>query len=405
MKHQTENKTIMSQFTITEIDRIETSSNTHPQISGEQVLWLGGKHNKRKILLYDGKEIVEVRNSNPLYNPVPKISNDNIVWTARDSTGKIQLFLDNAQDVIQLSNDERNKTLLTYEKRILSFQISDSNVVWCSRLGFHGRNPWDFTNPVIDKRNYGAVSFYDGKKTILLNNQKLGSSPQVSGNRVVWQEIISVNGNEDSEILLYDGQKTIQLTDNNVYDHSPQISGGNIVWISGVSEKNIFLHNGKEIIQLDDQEINSSSPQIDGNNVVWQGYVDGDSEIFFYNGSETVRLTDNDVNDSSPQISGNNIVWISDSNLFAYDGNKVIQLTIKYRDSRFFHLPPQIDGNRVVWQRLNLRDSTVSVMLATLEDTEASSVVPLDRNPQIISSSTIIILSLISLYCLKKLLW
>ena len=72
----------------------------------------------------------------------------------------------------------------------------------------------------------------------------------------------------------------------------------------------IFLYNGSETIQLTDNDVADNFPQISGENVVWQGGNEGgDTEIFFYNGSETIQLTDNDVADNFPQISGDNVVW------------------------------------------------------------------------------------------------
>ena len=75
-----------------------------------------------------------------------------------------------------------------------------------------------------------------------------------------------------------------------------------------------------QITQLTNNNLFDTVPQISGNNIVWTGNVDttGDlnnAEIYFYNGSETIRLTNNNFTDLATSISGNNAVW------FGNDGN------------------------------------------------------------------------------------
>lgn len=385
----------MPQFTITELSRDKSyGSASRPQISGEKVVWRHYKKgNKDKILLHDGNKTIEI--SGGLY---PKIAGDNIVWSDFDSEGNTQIFLNNGKETIQLSKNE-------YASKILSLEISGDNLVWCTNYNSLIRETyWFDVNPVLDKGYfYGEISLHNGKEIIVLTDNSVGSSPQVSGDSVVWQGIVSsFNDDEDSEIFFYNGKKTIQLTDNDVFDYSPQISGDNVVWISGISEQDLFLYNGKETIQINDQNVKSSNPQIYGNNVVWEGVgSNGNSEIFFYNGKETIQLTDNDVYDYSPQISGDNVVWISGdgSGILLYNGSETIQLT---DNDEFFETSPKIDGNKIVWQRYNLAEHTTSIMLATIDDTESSSTPPLDREQKFVSSS-MIILGLISICLLKKL--
>ena len=62
----------------------------------------------------------------------------------------------------------------------------------------------------------------------LTNNNVIDSYPLISGNNVVWQQD---DGNYDWEIYLYDGSTTTQLTDNDFRNYSPSISGNNVVWV------------------------------------------------------------------------------------------------------------------------------------------------------------------------------
>jgi beta propeller repeat protein len=180
-------------------------------------------------------------------------------------------------------------------------------------------------------------------------------------NNIVW----SGYDGSDSEIYLYDGTQTIQLSDNDISDSSPQISGNNVVWLGysnyyryyGNSE--VYLYDGSQTIQLTDNDTYESSPRISGNKVVWSGYDGKDSEIYLYNGTNTTKLTANSTGDYSPQISGNNLVWEgydgNDSEIYLYDGTSTIQLT----DNNTSDYSPQIFGNKVVWQGYDGNDSEI----------------------------------------------
>ena len=222
-------------------------------------------------------------------------------------------------------------------------QISGNNVVW---QGYDG--------------NDTEIFLYNGKNTIQLSDNNYGDETlQISGNNVVWQ---GYDGN-DTEIFLYNGKNTIQLSNNNYGDFHPQISGNNVVWWrsdNNYNQSEIFLYNGKTTIQLTDNNYRNYGPKISGNNVVWQGYDGNDYEIYLYDGITTIQLTDNSYDDIKPQISGNNIVWRSDNGdgsfkntdkeeeIYLYDGTTTIQLT----DNSYNQLDyssPQISGKNIVW--------------------------------------------------------
>ncbi len=172
------------------------------------------------------------------------------------------------------------------------------------------------------------------------------SDGDVDGNNIVWSELKS--GDNDFEIFLYNGSETIQLTDNDVNDFFPKISGDNVVWQSQIREDaEIFLYDGSETIQLTNNDVGDERPAISGDNVVWSGSDGNDSEIFLYDGSETIQLTNNDVRDFIPAISGDNVVWKSDIDLdaeiFLYDGSETIQLTNNNVVESF-----EVSGNNVV---------------------------------------------------------
>lgn len=358
----------------------------NPQISGDNVAWVTDATRDMNIYFYNGQGVIHLNEGN-LANEFPQISGDNVAWSSKDSSGNRQIFLYNGKETRQLSSKKH--------QYVSSFQVSGDNVVWSGK-DFSGNR---------------QIFFYNGKETIGLsgnNNAKNFSSP-LEGKKII-ENSKSSPGNK---MFLDNNKQTFQLSsviNPILFDalnyYEPYISGDNVVW---KSERGVFLYNGKKTIKLDNN-VNLASLQIQGHNLVWNTTIDffdskDDSEIFLYNGKETIQLTDNDLNDFSPEISGDNIVWDSgndfNSEIFLYDGKEIIQLT----DNNVNDMFPKIDGNRIVWQRIDetKAEPTTSVMLATLDDTKSSSIPPLDREQELVSSSVIIIFGLISCHLLKKL--
>ena len=72
------------------------------------------------------------------------------------------------------------------------------------------------------------------------------------------------------------------------------------------------MENLTNVNFLTDNNVSDSSPQISGKNIAWLGNDGNDSEIFFYNHDDgsVIQLTDNDTYDSNPRIDGNSVVWL-----------------------------------------------------------------------------------------------
>ncbi|MGL4883417.1 MAG: TolB family protein [Waterburya sp.] len=161
-----------------------------------------------------------------------------------------------------------------------------------------------------------------------LYNRTKSSSPQISGKNVVWR---IANPNEN-KIVLYDGNKTIEISSTN--GSYPRMSEDNIVWYGSDSKGDIeiFFYNGKETIQVTDNDVDEINPQISGDNVVWVTDTTLDMNIYLYNGQDVIHLNEGNLANEFPKISGDNVVWSSrDSNgnrqIFLYNGKETIQLS------------------------------------------------------------------------------
>ena len=182
------------------------------------------------------------------------------------------------------------------------------------------------------------------------------------------------------------------LTNNNVSDYNPQISGKNVVWVSNDgNDSEIYLYNHDEgsVTQLTDNDTYDNSPHIDGDNVVWASNDGNDNEIYFYNGTETIQLTDNDVDDGNPQVSNGNVAWLSyegepnyryyaDNAIYLYDGVDTTRLT----DAETVKNDFSLSGDRLVWSDSDGKDSEI-YFYNGIDTTQLTTNANSDYNPQI----------------------
>jgi hypothetical protein len=95
-----------------------------------------------------------------------------------------------------------------------------------------------------------------------------------------------------------------QMTDNDIYDIYPDISGTNVVWEQGDGDNAEILSNFAG--PLTNNSTADRTPAISGTNVVWRGWDGNDWEIY---SNFAGQITNNSVDDYSPDISGMNVVW------------------------------------------------------------------------------------------------
>ncbi len=216
-----------------------------------------------------------------------------------------------------------------------------------------------------DENGDRIIDFTDFADQQLTDNNVIDESPQVSGSNIVWQSGMN-SFPFYREIMFFDGTTTTQVTDNDFTDRDPQISGNNLTWWgeSGTSanDREIFFWDGSfrdglpMITQVSDDSIWDADPQISGSTVVWQHRASSGFEIYKWDGDSPlvgpVNVSENTFTDSSPQIDGSNIVYrTSGSGLFAISRN--IGGTNEFVAAGQTNLEtPQVEGDRVVWRQI-----------------------------------------------------
>lgn len=244
-------------------------------ISGKNVVW-SANETKR----YDGTEISSL-DIGPFKKAV-RIERDNIAWGISYSVPSV-LYLYDGSEITRIFTTEDLPHEENSNYYVGNFEISGNNVAW--HLTERDQN-----GIII----FSEIYYYDGfeNKQITDNNlQEFGL--KIYGNNLVWTATSDVidyddgekgytlyEGNKTAEIYFYNGSKIIQLTDNDVKDHSPQISGNNIVWQrDDGDESEIFAFNGSRVIQLTNNNVPDEKPQIDGDNIVWHRTVNGSDDF------------------------------------------------------------------------------------------------------------------------------
>jgi hypothetical protein len=266
--------------------------------------------------------------------------NGQVVWVAEDD-GEIYLY------------DGSNITQLTDSDPMVHNLFPHTND--------NGQVAWIKSYTYFDSQDY-EIYLLDGATTNrLTNNNYTDLAPAINNNGdVVWPG----SDGSDMEIYLYDGATTAQLTNNSFSDLAPAINNnGDVVWSgSDGSDREIYLYNGSTTTQLTDNSYNDDSPMInDHGHVVWVGSNGSGKEIYLYDGAATTQLTHNSYDDYSADINNNgHVVWMGHpegtgfTEIFLYDGATTTQLT----DNSQYDLFPRLsDNGHMVWEELDGSDS------------------------------------------------
>jgi hypothetical protein len=143
------------------------------------------------------------------------------------------------------------------------------------------------------------------------------------------------------------------LTENDVEDTNPRISGDLIVWESRVAPIEVVpeeepdtsegeLETVEEELEADEEEPEADEEEPEAN----------DFEIMVSKGGVARQITDNEGDDINAAISKSNVVWQSwdgtDWEIWVY--NFKCDCLRQVTDNAIDDINPQIDGNQIVWQ-------------------------------------------------------
>lgn len=276
--------------------RLATSSHplTGPQVSGDRVVWYGSDGHDDEIFTWTSSSgPVQVTNNNTR-DDAPQVSGDRIVWRGNDINNYysyVFTWTPTGGVVPITSAGSCNDGPL----------ISNGRVVWAGDSGLFTWTPAG-----------GKVKLGDG-----------GEWLDISGDRVVWDDVVGGGTNMSSEIFTWtpaDGVK--RITTNSYVDNFPRVSGDRIAWNgTGAADWEAFTWTpASGVVQLTSDNYNDLEPKVSGNRVVWErrplSPLGAAGEIMMWTpAAGKVPVTSNNLKDSAPEVSGNRIVWMR------YDGH------------------------------------------------------------------------------------
>jgi hypothetical protein len=254
------------------------SHNSFPQIKGNYLVWQarGGLEGVTsgsgdcEIFLYDIDNQVVVQVTDDDYDDIsPQTDGDYVVWQKHDTSRTNQILLyeihgENPPGGSMISNDDN--------KDNYSPRIAAGWVVWTSQLVAHSFEP-------------GEIMLYDAKNLSgpdsISDNTFDCSSPRINSETVVW---VQSNGDGTTTLFIYD------LTSGNpepepapegfVWPDSPQTDGNlTVLTRHDGNDREIFIYNSDSgrYHQVTDNDLEDKYPSISGNRVAWMA----GGEIFF----------------------------------------------------------------------------------------------------------------------------
>jgi beta propeller repeat protein len=266
------------------------------------------------LLCVGGLAFAKQLTVNTYEDAFPHIKGDRVVWQGR-AGGSWEVFLyemDKGGSPIQLTGN-------TYDD--LAPQTDGTYVVW---VGY--------------SRQGGEIFFFAPGQGVLqlTDDDKLDSSPQIAGGKIVWESHPVAASVEPGDIFLYDilagvvsclscasdGQSTSD-------DRFPWIDGQFVYWarVKDTGETvlmTVELPNG--LAQEGSGYLWPDSRETDGNLTVLTKHDGHDSELFmrYADVNKVQQITENDYEDRFPAVSGKNVVWVggegNSSEIFLWEG-------------------------------------------------------------------------------------
>ncbi|WP_052055655.1 malectin domain-containing carbohydrate-binding protein [Myxosarcina sp. GI1] len=194
---------------------------TFIDISGQNVVWQGSGNT---IFLNDGTNTTQLSTN----GVNPHVSEDLVAWEAYSGGTKSEIYLYDSGNTTQIVDSVNNVSIQGF---------FDGNLVWGEWVGndwelfrFDGTNTYQITNNDInDTLNPSST----------VNSYSANSSAAVdgSGNNLVWSSYVDDNW----EIFYYDGSETIRVTNNDIDDLNPKISGNTVVWNTSGATSDVFM--------------------------------------------------------------------------------------------------------------------------------------------------------------------
>ncbi len=227
------------------------------------------------------------------------ISGNNVFWL---SNSEIE---ENGQDLYRPLNFNANSREAT------QFSASEPGLYLTSSI-FTTDYAEDEPEPgdqLVFTADDGSLSIFDGSSLVPIPNSIEASDVTLSGDFVIWRSegrLLAYNSQTNTTEVIADNSEGSSLPGIGSFDYVA--SGNNVAWLNNASnpQRHGFLYDGETTIQVTNEFFRANSNlQMNGNSILMTGFIDTEPEnpsVFrsqpgslFYNGETIAELPDFEI--------------------------------------------------------------------------------------------------------------
>jgi len=226
-----------------------------PQIKGDYVVWQGKVDGDWEVFVCSiHTPEAPVRITDNDYNDIsPQTDGHYVAWLGHSKTGGEIFVYDIVSGTTAQITDNDNVDSPP--------QIADGRVVWASQ-------------EVTGSVEPGEIMLYDistGETDQLTDDTLDDSDPRINSETVLW---IKTDADDNSSLFIHDiaSGVTSEAPDGYVWEDSPQTDGNlTVLTRHDGDDREIFLHNSdsRRYHQVTDNDLEDTYPSISGNNMAW----------------------------------------------------------------------------------------------------------------------------------------
>ena len=226
-----------------------------PQIKGDYVVWQGKINGDWEIFvcnIYTPEAPIQITD-NDYADVSPQTDGNYVVWLGYSHSGG-EIFLYNivSANITQITDDDNVDS---------PPQIADGRAVWASQ-------------EVTDSVEPGEIILYHiaTEATEQLTNDALDDSdPRINSETVLW---IQTDEDDDSSLFIHEIATgiTTEIPEGFVWEESPQTDGDlTVLTRHDGDDREVFLHNSdsRRYHQITDNDLEDTYPSISGNHMAW----------------------------------------------------------------------------------------------------------------------------------------
>lgn len=313
----------------------EPGGGTHitPQVNGTSVVWADINDNTG-IYRYDicSRRVTKISSSQAVDPYGPQVSGNTVIWG--DYRDMPQLGV---HGLVRYDISTRKEMPLPHNTFGTQARPADQMdpAISGNIVAFWTENPWGSGGSHEIYAYYLGTRLSRGKSPAggpfgpsyfkpisISSNNEIKERPRISGDKIVWADDRNDVVNQKSDIWLYDLSTNLETrisTTSNTKNTNPDISGNRVVWEESdppYTSADIVLYDipTRTITRITNDQWDHRHPAISGNRIVWddnRDYQTSGLDIYSYNikTGVTSRITTDPNDQQYPDNDGSHLVW------------------------------------------------------------------------------------------------